>query len=59
MDDSVYPRCYGTSIGLQAAIVPLTVSAAPFIAYGRERLLEIPTGLIELPAQWDANTDRP
>ena len=38
----------GTSIGLQAAIVPLTVGAAPFIARMVENaLLEIPTGLIE------------
>jgi len=38
----------GTSIGLQAAIVPLTVGAAPFIARMVENaLLELPTGLIE------------
>lgn len=38
----------GTSIGLQAAIVPLTVGAAPFIARMVENaLLEIPYGLIE------------
>ncbi len=38
----------GTSIGLKAAIVPLTVGAAPFIARMVENaLLEIPTGLIE------------
>ncbi|MFC3396511.1 methionine ABC transporter permease MetI [Brenneria rubrifaciens] len=38
----------GTSIGLQAAIVPLTVGAAPFIARMVENsLLEIPTGLVE------------
>lgn len=43
----------GTSIGLQAAIVPLTVGAAPFIARMVENaLLEIPTGLIEASAQW-------
>ena len=36
----------GTSIGLQAAIVPLTVGAAPFIMV-ENALLEIPTGLIE------------
>ena len=36
----------GTSIGLQAAIVPLTVGAAPFIARMVENaLLEIPSGL--------------
>ena len=38
----------GTSIGLQAAIVPLTVGAAPFIArMGENALLEIPSVLIE------------
>ncbi|QEW33478.1 D-methionine ABC transporter permease MetI [Erwinia billingiae] len=38
----------GTSIGLQAAIVPLTIGAAPFIARMVENtLLELPTGLIE------------
>lgn len=38
----------GTSIGLQAAIVPLTAAAAPFIARMTENaLLELPTGLIE------------
>ncbi|SFN15966.1 D-methionine transport system permease protein [Izhakiella capsodis] len=38
----------GTSIGLQAVIVPLTVGAAPFIARMVENtLLELPTGLIE------------
>ncbi|CDH06333.1 D-and L-methionine transport protein (ABC superfamily, membrane) [Xenorhabdus bovienii str. oregonense] len=38
----------GTSIGLQAAIVPLTVGSAPFIARMVENaLLEIPSGLIE------------
>ncbi|WP_413483310.1 methionine ABC transporter permease MetI [Morganella psychrotolerans] len=38
----------GTSIGLEAAIVPLTVGAAPFIARMVENaLLEIPSGLIE------------
>lgn len=43
----------GTSIGLQAAIVPLTVGAAPFIARMVENaLLEIPTGLIEASRQW-------
>lgn len=37
----------GTSIGLQAAIVPLTVGAAPFIARMVENaLLEIPPGLL-------------
>jgi len=38
----------GTSIGLRAAIVPLTVGAAPFIARMVENaLLEIPPGLLE------------
>ncbi len=38
----------GTSIGLQAAIVPLTIGAAPFIARMVENtLLEIPSGLVE------------
>ncbi|NIG88417.1 methionine ABC transporter permease MetI [Serratia symbiotica] len=38
----------GTSIGLQAAIVPLTVGAAPFIARMVENaLLEVPPGLLE------------
>ncbi|WP_338561342.1 methionine ABC transporter permease MetI [Erwinia sp. E_sp_B04_7] len=38
----------GTSIGLQAAIVPLTIGAAPFIARMVENtLLELPGGLIE------------
>ena len=38
----------GASIGLQAAIVPVTVGAAPFIARMVENaLLELPTGLIE------------
>lgn len=38
----------GTSIGLQAAIVPLTIGAAPFIARMVENaLLELPSGLIE------------
>ncbi len=38
----------GTSIGLYAVIVPLTVGAAPFIARMVENtLLELPAGLIE------------
>ena len=38
----------GTSIGVQAAIVPLSIGAAPFIARIVENsLLEIPHGLIE------------
>ena len=47
----------GTSIGLQAAIVPLTVGAAPFIARMVENaLLEIPTGLIEASRAMGATT---
>lgn len=38
----------GTSIGIQAALVPLTVGATPFIARMVENtLLELPSGLIE------------
>lgn len=38
----------GTSIGVQAALVPLSIGAAPFIARMVENsLLEIPHGLIE------------
>src|ERR1700709_53349 len=38
----------GTSIGVKAAIVPLSIGAAPFIARMVENsLLEIPHGLIE------------
>lgn len=38
----------GTSIGLYAVIVPLTIGAAPFIARMVENtLLELPSGLIE------------
>ncbi|MBE8720999.1 methionine ABC transporter permease MetI [Sphingobacterium pedocola] len=38
----------GTSIGMQAAIVPLSIGAAPFVARLVENcLLEIPHGLIE------------
>ncbi len=38
----------GTSIGVQAAIVPLSIGAAPFIARMVENsLIEIPYGLIE------------
>jgi len=38
----------GTSIGMAAALVPLSIGAAPFIARLIENsLLEIPTGLIE------------
>lgn len=44
-----------TSIGLQAAIVPLTLGAAPFIARMVENaLLEIPSGLIEAPRSMGA-----
>jgi len=38
----------GTSIGVQAALVPLSIGAAPFIARMIENsLIEIPNGLIE------------
>jgi D-methionine transport system permease protein len=38
----------GTSIGVQAALVPLSIGAAPFIARMVENsLVEIPNGLIE------------
>lgn len=38
----------GTSIGMNAALVPLSIGAAPFIARLVENsLLEIPNGLIE------------
>lgn len=38
----------GTSIGVQAALVPLSIGAAPFIARLVENsLLEVPNGLIE------------
>ncbi len=38
----------GTSIGVQAALVPLSIGAAPFIARLVENsLLEVPSGLIE------------
>jgi len=38
----------GTSIGVQAALVPLSIGAAPFIARMVENsLLEVPLGLIE------------
>ncbi|WP_428329349.1 methionine ABC transporter permease MetI [Mucilaginibacter sp.] len=38
----------GTSIGVQAALVPLSIGAAPFIARMVENsLIEIPNGLIE------------
>ena len=38
----------GTSIGVSAALVPLSIGAAPFIARLVENsLLEIPEGLIE------------
>ncbi len=38
----------GTSIGVQAALVPLSIGAAPFIARMVENsLLEVPAGLIE------------
>jgi D-methionine transport system permease protein len=38
----------GTSIGVSAAIVPLSIGAAPFVARMIENsLLEVPTGLVE------------
>jgi D-methionine transport system permease protein len=38
----------GTSIGVQAALVPLSIGAAPFVARMVENsLLEVPSGLIE------------
>ena len=46
----------GTSIGVQAALVPLSVGAAPFIARMVENsLLEIPNGLIEAARALGAN----
>ena len=45
---SAYPYAVGSSIGTTAAIVPLTISAAPFIARVIESsLLEIDHGVIE------------
>lgn len=44
MDDSVTRDCLGTSIGLRG--VPLTVSAAPFIAWSRASHGESPARLV-------------
>ncbi|SFB83233.1 D-methionine transport system permease protein [Flexibacter flexilis DSM 6793] len=47
----------GTSIGVWAALVPLSIGAAPFIARLVENsLLEIPAGLIETARAMGANT---
>lgn len=47
----------GTSIGMYAAIVPLSVGAAPFIARLVENsLLEIPNGIIEAARAMGVNT---
>lgn len=47
----------GTSIGMSAALVPLSVGAAPFIARLVENsLLEIPAGLIEAARAMGAST---
>lgn len=49
----------GTSIGVSAALVPLSISAAPFIARLVENsLLEIPTGLIEAARAMGASTNQ-
>jgi len=46
----------GTSIGTTAAIVPLTISAIPFIARLTETaLMEVPAGLIEMGIAMGAN----
>jgi D-methionine transport system permease protein len=47
----------GTSIGMQAAIVPLSIGAAPFVARLVENsLLEIPYGIIEAARSRGATT---
>src|SRR5690606_7808749 len=47
----------GTSIGMQAAIVPLSIGAAPFVARLVENsLLEIPYGIIEAARSMGAST---
>lgn len=47
----------GTSIGMQAAIVPLSIGAAPFVARLVENcLLEIPYGVIEAARSMGAST---
>lgn len=47
----------GTSIGMSAALVPLSIGAAPFIARLVENsLLEVPAGLIETARSMGATT---
>src|SRR5690606_31703153 len=47
----------GTSIGMKAAIVPLSIGAAPFVARLVENcLLEIPYGIIEAARSMGATT---
>ena len=49
----------GTSIGMSAALVPLSIGAAPFIARLVENsLLEIPNGLIEASRAMGANVQQ-
>ncbi|MDM1293149.1 methionine ABC transporter permease MetI [Sphingobacterium sp. N143] len=49
----------GTSIGMSAAMVPLSIGAAPFIARLVENsLLEIPNGLIEAARAMGASTQQ-
>ena len=49
----------GTSIGMSAALVPLSIGAAPFIARLVENsLLEIPNGLIEAARAMGATTQQ-
>ncbi|TWI25717.1 methionine ABC transporter permease MetI [Sphingobacterium siyangense] len=49
----------GTSIGMAAALVPLSIGAAPFIARLVENsLLEIPNGLIEASRAMGANSQQ-
>ncbi|MGE8243175.1 methionine ABC transporter permease MetI [Sphingobacterium detergens] len=49
----------GTSIGMSAALVPLSIGAAPFIARLVENsLLEIPQGLIEAARAMGASTQQ-
>ncbi|GAA4176826.1 methionine ABC transporter permease MetI [Sphingobacterium ginsenosidimutans] len=49
----------GTSIGMSAALVPLSIGAAPFIARLVENsLLEIPHGLIEAARAMGASTQQ-
>ncbi|CAM3484523.1 methionine ABC transporter permease MetI [Sphingobacterium prati] len=49
----------GTSIGISAALVPLSIGAAPFIARLVENsLLEVPNGLIEAARAMGASTQQ-